>query len=53
LAQRYYLSTTVAVSAATHLGVALIVNELVEPLRLPIVILTVKPVVDKIMPPKY
>jgi len=35
------------------LGLALVVNELVEPLRLPVVIVTVKPVMDKIFPPKY
>jgi len=34
-------------------GVALMLNELIEPLRLPVVILTVKPVVDRFFPPKY
>ncbi len=35
------------------IGLALVVNEMIEPIRLPIVILTVKPVVDRIAPTKY
>jgi hypothetical protein len=35
------------------IGLALVINEMIEPLRLPVVIMTVKPVVDKIFPPKY
>jgi len=35
------------------IGLTLVVNEMIEPLRLPIVILTVKPVVDRIFPPKF
>ena len=35
------------------LGLVLVVNELIEPLRLPLVIVTVKPVMDRIFPPKY
>lgn len=35
------------------IGMAILINELIEPIRLPIVILTVKPVVDAISPPKY
>lgn len=35
------------------IGLALVLNEIIEPLRLPIVILTVKPVVDRLFPPKY
>ena len=34
------------------LGIVLILNELLEPIRLPIVVLTVKPVVDRLFPPK-
>jgi hypothetical protein len=34
-------------------GLALVVNELIEPLRLPMVIMTVKPVMDQIFPPKF
>jgi hypothetical protein len=33
--------------------VAVIVNELVEPVRLPVVIMTVKPVMDQFFPPKF
>lgn len=33
-------------------GVVLILNEMLEPLRLPFVVLTVKPVIDRIFPPK-
>jgi hypothetical protein len=35
------------------IGLTLVLNELIEPIRLPIVILTVKPVVDRLFPPKY
>lgn len=35
------------------LGLVLVMNELVEPVRLPLVIVTVKPVMDKIFPPKF
>ena len=34
------------------LGIVLILNELLEPIRLPFVVLTVKPVIDKLFPPK-
>ena len=35
------------------IGMTLVLNELIEPIRLPIVIVTLKPVVDNIFPPKY
>ena len=35
------------------LGLVLILNEAMEPLRMPIVIVTVKPVMDRIAPPKF
>jgi hypothetical protein len=35
------------------IGLAVIINELVEPVRLPVVIMTVKPVMDQFFPPKY
>jgi hypothetical protein len=35
------------------IGLILVLNEMLEPLRLPIVILTCKPVVDRIAPTKY
>jgi Protein of unknown function (DUF1279) len=35
------------------IGMALIANEALEPIRLPVVIVTVKPVIDRIYPPKY
>lgn len=35
------------------MGMALVMNEMIEPLRLPIVILTCKPVVDRIAPTKF
>ena len=35
------------------IGMSLVLNELVEPLRLPVVILTVKPVMDQYFPPKF
>lgn len=35
------------------IGMAIILNEMVEPVRLPLVIVTVKPVMDQIFPPKY
>jgi hypothetical protein len=34
------------------IGVVLILNELLEVIRLPLVVLTVKPVIDKLYPPK-
>jgi len=34
-------------------GLAIAVNEILEPIRLPLVIVTVKPVIDRIFPPKY
>jgi Protein of unknown function (DUF1279) len=35
------------------IGMALVANEFIEPIRLPIVIVTVKPVMDRVYPPKY
>lgn len=35
------------------LGITLIVNECIEPLRLPVVIMSVKPVMDRLFPPKF
>jgi len=35
------------------IGMTILVNELIEPLRLPVVIVTCKPVVDRIAPPKF
>jgi hypothetical protein len=35
------------------IGMALVMNEMLEPLRLPFVILTVKPVVDRLFPSKF
>ena len=35
------------------IGLALALNEVIEPIRLPFVIVTVKPVMDRIFPPKY
>ena len=35
------------------IGLALVMNELIEPIRLPFVIATVKPVMDRVYPPKY
>lgn len=35
------------------LGLALLLTELAEPLRVPLVVFTVKPVVDRFFPPKY
>jgi hypothetical protein len=35
------------------LGMVLVVNEMLEPVRLPLVIVTCKPVVDRIAPTKY
>ena len=35
------------------IGMAILVNELLEPIRLPAVIVTVKPVMDRLFPPKY
>jgi hypothetical protein len=34
-------------------GLVVVVNEMIEPVRLPLVILTCKPVVDRIAPTKY
>jgi Protein of unknown function (DUF1279) len=36
-----------------QLGLAVVLNEFLEPLRLPLVIVTVKPVMDHFFPPKY
>mmetsp|Transcript_9860 Transcript_9860/g.18907 ORF Transcript_9860/g.18907 Transcript_9860/m.18907 type:complete len:184 (-) Transcript_9860:126-677(-) len=33
------------------IGLALVINEFIEPLRLPVVIMTVKPVMDRLFPP--
>ena len=35
------------------IGMTLVINEVIEPLRLPIVIVTVKPVMDRVFPPKF
>lgn len=35
------------------IGLTMVVNEMIEPLRLPVVILTVKPVMDRLFPPKF
>lgn len=35
------------------IGLALIMNEMLEPLRLPLVIVTVKPVVDRLFPSQF
>jgi len=35
------------------IGLALLVNEVLEPIRLPVVLFTTKPVVDQLFPPKY
>jgi hypothetical protein len=35
------------------IGLAVIINEFAEPVRLPLVIMTVKPVMDNFFPPKY
>ena len=35
------------------IGMALVLNEFAEPLRLPLVIVTVKPVMDRFFPPKF
>ena len=35
------------------MGVALILNECLEPVRLPFVVVTLKPVMDIVNPPKY
>ena len=35
------------------IGLAIALNEALEPIRLPIVIVTVKPVMDQLFPPKY
>jgi len=34
------------------LGIVLLLNEMLEPIRLPFVVLTVRPVVDRLFPPK-
>eukprot|EP00429_Kryptoperidinium_foliaceum_P030650 CAMPEP_0176134184 /NCGR_PEP_ID=MMETSP0120_2-20121206/68044_1 /TAXON_ID=160619 /ORGANISM="Kryptoperidinium foliaceum, Strain CCMP 1326" /LENGTH=150 /DNA_ID=CAMNT_0017469821 /DNA_START=106 /DNA_END=558 /DNA_ORIENTATION=+ len=36
-----------------QVGLALVVNEMMEPIRLPFVVATLKPVMDTINPPKY
>lgn len=36
-----------------QIGVALVLNEMLEPIRLPLVVLTLKPTIDFINPPKY
>jgi len=35
------------------IGLAIVMNELLEPIRLPMVIVTVKPVMDQLFPPKF
>lgn len=35
------------------IGLALVLNEVLEPIRLPFVVATLRPVMDKISPPKY
>ena len=35
------------------IGMAIVANEMLEPIRLPAVIVTVKPVMDRLNPPKY
>jgi len=35
------------------IGLAVVLNELLEPIRLPVVIMTVKPVMDQFFPPKF
>ena len=35
------------------IGLALVVNEMMEPIRLPFVVATLKPVMDTINPPKF
>ena len=35
------------------IGLVLMINELLEPIRLPLVITTLKPAMDTISPPKY
>ena len=35
------------------IGLALVMNEMLEPIRLPIVVATLKPAMDTISPPKY
>ena len=39
--------------ALGKIGLALVVNELLEPIRLPLVVATLKPVMETISPPKY
>jgi len=34
------------------IGIVIILNEMLEPVRLPFVVLTVKPVMDQLFPPK-
>ena len=34
------------------IGIVIILNEMLEPVRLPFVVLTVKPVMDRLFPPK-
>lgn len=35
------------------IGVALVMNEMLEPIRLPFVVVTLKPTIEYINPPKY
>ena len=35
------------------IGLALVLNELLEPVRLPFVVLTLRPMVENFFPPKY
>lgn len=58
LLQQIDLRTGYAISEQVNpeygkIGMALVVNEIIEPIRLPIVIVTVKPVIDRLYPPKY
>jgi hypothetical protein len=39
--------------ALGKIGLALVVNELLEPIRLPFVVATLKPVMETVSPPKY
>ena len=36
-----------------HIGLTLVLNEMLEPIRLPFVVATLKPAMDTISPPKY
>jgi hypothetical protein len=35
------------------IGVALVLNEMIEPIRLPFVVVTLKPTIEYLNPPKY